>query len=135
LKISKGMKTKELFFVKVEPDEDLLKSLEEAIRLKGIDNAIVATAVGSLKKVVLVNPRTLTKPPETGKIEVEGPFEIVSLMGAIGTNHAHGGKMGHLHICLSRHEGPVVGGSLDYGSLAFYPIEVTLITYEGSYDI
>jgi predicted DNA-binding protein with PD1-like motif len=135
MKISKGMKTGELFFVKVDADEDLFKSIEEAVKQKGVDNAIVVTAVGSLRKAVFVNPRSLKKPPEVGRAEEEGPWEIVSLMGAIGKNHAHGGKAGHLHISLSHHGGPVVGGSLDYGSLAFYPIEVSLLAYEGPYDL
>ena len=131
MKISSGVKGGELFFVRIEADEDLLRCLEEVVTSKGIENAVVVTAIGSLKKAVLVNPGSLTKPPEIGRKEWDGPFEIVSLTGALGQNHAHGGKKGHIHICLSKHDGPTVGGSLDYGNLAFYPIDVCLHAYQG----
>ncbi len=135
MKISGGLKTGELLFVRVEEDEDLLQSLEEVAKSKGFENAVVVTATGSLKKAVLVNPLSLSKPPEVGKKEWEGPWEIVSLVGAIGKKHAHEGRMSHLHICLARHDGPAVGGILGFGSLAYYPIEVCLLAYQGSFGL
>jgi predicted DNA-binding protein with PD1-like motif len=131
LKVNNALKAGELFFVRIEPDEDLLRCLEEVVTSKGYENAVIVTAIGALKEAVLINPGSLTKPPEIGRKELEGPFEIVSLTGALGKNHAHGGKKGHIHICLSRHDGPAVGGSLDYGNLAFYPIDVCLLAYQG----
>jgi len=131
LKIGHALKAGEFFYVRIEADEDLFQCLEEAVRSKGIENAVIVTAIGSLRKAILVNPGSLTKPPEIGKKEWEGPWEIVSLTGALGKNHAHGGKMGHIHICLSRHDAPAIGGSLDYGNLAFYPIDVCLLGYQG----
>jgi predicted DNA-binding protein with PD1-like motif len=131
LKISGALKSGDLFFVRIEADEDLLGSLEEVVTSKGYENAVIVTAIGSLKKAVLVNPGSSTKPPQMGKKELDGPFEIVSLTGMVGKNHGHGGKKGHIHICLSSHEGPVVGGSLDYGNLAFYPIDVCMLAYQG----
>jgi predicted DNA-binding protein with PD1-like motif len=135
MKISSGLKTAEVFFVRVEEDEDFLQSLEEVAKSKGFENAVVLSATGSLKKAVLVNPISLSKPPEVGRKEWEGPLEIVSLVGAIGKNHAHQGRMSHIHICLARHDGPAIGGVLGFGSLAYYPIEVSLLSYQGHFDL
>jgi predicted DNA-binding protein with PD1-like motif len=115
--------------------EDLLQSLEEVAKSKGFGNAVVLSATGSLKKAVLVNPISLSKPPEVSRKEWEGPWEIVSLVGALGKNHGHGGRMSHIHICLARHEGPAIGGILDFGSLAYFPIEVSLLAYQGHFDL
>lgn len=92
MKVSNALKAGGFFFVRIETDEDLLRWLEEVVTSKGHENAIIVTAIGSVKKAVLVNPDSLTKPPEIGRKELEGPFEIVSLTGALGKNHGHGGK-------------------------------------------
>lgn len=132
MKISSAFKSGELFFIRIEPEEDLLRSLEEAFTSKGYENAVIVTAIGSLKNAVLINIGSMTKPPEAAKKEWEGPFEIISLTGLLGKNHSRGNQKGHIHICVSKHNGPVVGGGLDYGSIAFYPIDICMAGYQGA---
>ena len=94
-------------------------------------NAIVVSAVGSLSNAVLVNPVTLDKERHrTEKKELEGPLEIVSLMGAIRPAHAHEDRMSHIHISLARYDMPDSGRILRYESKAWHPVEVYLLAYE-----
>ena len=132
MKISSALKSGELFFVRIEPEEDLLRCLEEGVTSKGCENAVIVTAIGSLKNAILINIGSMAKPPEAVRKEWEGPFEIISLTGLLGKNHSRGSQKGHVHICVSKKDGPVAGGGLDYGSIAFYPIDVCMAAYQGA---
>lgn len=123
-------KVKEVISIRVEPGECLLGTIESAVKEAG-GNAFVLTAVGSLSKAVVSNPQSLDKEQiKLGREELEGPFEIVSLVGAVGPAHKHGETMSHLHVAASRRDGSVVGGGLWYGSEPWFPIEVHLLVYE-----
>lgn len=117
---------KEIITVRVDPGECLLGKIESAMKEVG-GNAIVISAVGSLSKVVLTNPQSLDKENRrTTKRELEGPFEIVSLIGDVGPKHARKNQMSHIHIAVGSHD-KVEGGGLSYGSEAWYPIRVYLL--------
>jgi predicted DNA-binding protein with PD1-like motif len=123
-------KAKEIISVRVDPGECLVGTIERAVKEVG-GNAIVLTAVGSLIKVVLSNPKSTDKQHlKIDRKELDGPFEIVSLVGAVGPAHKHGETMSHMHIAVSRHDKPVGGGGLGYGSEAWFPVEVHLLMYE-----
>ena len=121
---------KEIICIRVEPGECLLSTIEKLMRETG-GNAIVVSAFGSLSKVVFSNPTTLDKQsPSPDRTEMGGPFEIVSLMGAVGPAYTHKDRMSHIHIAVSRHDGPVVGGGLWYGSEAWFPVMVHLLVHQ-----
>ncbi len=123
-------KPKEIISVRIEQGECLRGKIESAMKEVG-GSAIVISAFGSLSKVVFSNPASIDKQHrKTDKKELEGPFEIVSLMGAVGSASAHKDRMSHIHIAVSRHDGPVQGGGLGYGSEAWFPINVHLVVYE-----
>lgn len=123
-------KSKEFISLRVDSGECLLGTIESAVKEVG-GNATVLTAVGSLSKVVVSNPRSLDKDQiKVDRKELQGPFEVVSLVGAVGPAHKHGEAMSHLHISVSRHDGSVVGGGLWYGSEPWFPVEVHLLMYE-----
>lgn len=123
-------KVREVISIRVEPGECLLRTIESVVKEAG-GNAFVLTAVGSLSKVVVSNPESLNKEQiKVGRKELQGPFEIVSLVGAVGPAHKHGETMAHLHISVSRHDGPATGGGLWYGSEPWFPVEVHLLMYE-----
>ena len=123
-------KAKEVILVKVNPEECILEKIEGAMKEIG-GNAIVVSAVGTLSCAVLVNPVTLDKERHRlEKRELDGPLEIVSLVGAVGPAHAHGDRMSHIHISLAKYDMPNSGGILRYGSKAWHPVEVYLLAYE-----
>ena len=125
-------KVREIITVRVEPGQCLMGTIESAMKEIG-GNAIVVSGVGSLSKAFLANPGSLDRQQVMRMIkrkELDGPLEIVSLVGAVGPAHAHEDRMSHIHIALSRHDGPDTGGILMYGSEAWFPVEVYLLTYE-----
>lgn len=79
----------------------------------------VVTCVGSLTQAHLryANQKEGTR--------LEGPFEIVSLVGCGGT----GGW--HLHLSISDSEGSTLGGHLLEGNLIYTTAEIVLVELEG----
>lgn len=123
-------KTREIISVRIDPGECLTRTIENAMKEVG-GNAVVITAVGSLSKLVVYHPESLDKQQlKVAKKEMDGPFEIVSLVGTVGPAHRHEDRMSHMHIAVSQHNGPVIGGILGYGSNAWFPVEVYLLAYE-----
>ena len=124
-------KFKEIVTLRVDPGECLQASLEKFIKYEG-GNALVLTAVGSISKIVYANPK-----PNVSKInievdekEIQGPFELVSLIGGVGPIHAHGKGDSHLHIAVSKHDGSLIGGGLRYGTEPWFPVQVQLLFQE-----
>jgi len=130
MEISGRYQAKEIISIRVNPGECLVGTIEKAVKEFG-GNAIVLTAVGSLIKVVISNPKSRDKENlKIDKKELDGPFEIVSLVGAVGPAHKHGETLSHMHIAVSCYDTSVTGGGLGYGSKAWFPVEVHLLAYE-----
>lgn len=108
---------------RIKPGQDLKLELERVIKLEDITSGFIATAVGSLHKVVI---RMAGAQPEKQDIRtLEGHFEIVSLVGTLSLDGAH------IHISVSDSEGNVIGGHLKEGSLVTTTAEIVL-GYEDS---
>lgn len=119
---------KDIISVKVDPGECIQATLEKAVENEG-GNALILTAVGSVSKLAFANPKpSLDKEAiEVGINEVEGPFELISLIGGVGPAHAHGKGNSHLHIAVSSHDGSIIGGGLRYGTEPWFPVQVQLL--------
>ena len=101
--------------LRLSPGDDLKQSLSEYAQTHNIGALAVVTCVGSLSKAGV---RYANVPSGTS---LEGPFEIVSLVGC-------GGIAGwHLHIGLSDSDGKMIGGHLMEGSLVFTTAEIVLV--------
>lgn len=89
--------------VRLNPDEDLKKRIEEICQKNNIKAGVLISAVGSLKTA---NIRVAD-----GKTEkrFKRNFEIVSLNGTVSVNGCH------LHISLADQNTNVIGGHLKYG--------------------
>ncbi|MCL4746276.1 MAG: DNA-binding protein [Burkholderiaceae bacterium] len=120
-----------IVFVTVSPGDCLQATLEQAIGDAGASAAIVLTTVGSLTRLVFANPGSLDKDDRrVGVRTADGPLEIVSLVGGVGSAYQHGEAQSHLHISVSRPDGQVIGGSLRYGSTAWFQIQVRLLLHD-----
>ena len=97
------------------PGDDLIGGLEAALAEMGAQAAALVTCVGSLTEASL---RFADRPDGTA---LEGPFEIVSL---IGTLEPAGW---HLHAALSDAEGRVVGGHLMPGCPVRTTAEIVMV--------
>ena len=100
--------------LRLRPGEDLRRALDTLARERVIDAACVVTCVGSLRRAVLrlADGMRVT--------ELEGPFEIVSL---VGTLSQHGS---HYHLALSDGEGRTVGGHLKVGCIVYTTAEIVI---------
>ena len=120
-------KTSTVVIVRVDPGECIQHTLETFVKDRG-GNAMVLSAVGSVSKLNVANPKSLDKENlDVAVYEFEGPFEFMSLIGGVGPVHAHGKSDSHLHIAVSRHDGTVLGGGLRYGTEPWFPIQVYLL--------
>ena len=100
--------------LRLYPDQDLRETLLKFCVDRRIDAACIVTCVGSLKHAVI---RFADAPDGT---TLEGPYEIVSLVGTISRHGTH------LHISLSDSEGNLVGGHLLNGSSIHTTAEIVL---------
>lgn len=80
-----------LVYVRLDPDEDLLRGLEQAVARLHLCNGAILAGVGSLKSYRFHVVSTPALPPENAFIDGEGPFDIVTVTGAVldGRVHAH----------------------------------------------
>ena len=117
------------FLIKIRPGESLVRSIEQIARQEEIHNAVVLSAIGSVKNVHLNDIKSGAKLPITPARltfhELEGPLELLSLTGNIVP--AETGQVNcHLHIMASKSSGDVVGGHLQDAEV-FATCEIVLV--------
>jgi len=82
---------KNLIFVRLNPGDDLLASLEEAAKKNGIKNAVILTGIGSACSHHFHVVGTRVNPPRNDFVKGEKASDIVNINGYIieGRVHAH----------------------------------------------
>lgn len=103
------------FAVRLKPGQDLKKELAAFCRDKNLQASAIVSGVGSLKVA------ELRLADEKQKVQLQGPFEMVSLTGTLGTEGLH------LHIAIADREGKVLGGHLLDGCLIHTTAELVLL--------
>jgi predicted DNA-binding protein with PD1-like motif len=80
-----------LLYVRADPGADLLKVLQAAAEREGIRNGAIICGVGSLSAYHYHVVSTAVLPPENAYVRGEGPFDILTVTGAVmdGRVHAH----------------------------------------------
>ena len=110
--------------IELERGEKIIESICERLKALGIKNAVVASVVGSIQKLVYHRPTELSQSTIDEFITIEEPLEICSLTGTVIDGVAH------FHFTAA---GPkeVYGGHLEPGSETLYLFEVTLAEIKG----
>ncbi|MCM2278393.1 MAG: DNA-binding protein [Oligoflexia bacterium] len=103
------------FAFRLTPGQDLKLEILAFIRARELHAATLLTCVGSLTRA------SLRLADREDASLVEGPFEIVSL---VGTASAAGGA--HLHLAISDGDGRTLGGHLMEGSLIHTTAEIVI---------
>jgi hypothetical protein len=116
------------FVIKIEAGGHLVPRLIGFARETGMHNAVIVSAVGSMKNVrfrgIKSGARLPITPPRVHVHEVEGPLELLGLEGNIFPDP--GGEPDcHLHILLGKSSGEVVGGHL-FNAEVFASCEILL---------
>ena len=84
-------KSKDLFFVRLNEDEDILLSLRKAVKEHGILNAVILMGMGSVKSYHFHVVESGINPPRELFLKSELPCDIVNINGLViaGRVHAH----------------------------------------------
>ena len=108
------MDNNKVYIFRLNPGEDLRKSIEAFVKEKNIIAGWINTCVGSLTDYTIrfANQR------EGG--HGSGHFEIVSLTGTISVNGSH------LHISISDSNGKTIGGHLLEGCKIYTTAEIVI---------
>lgn len=104
--------------LRLMPGEDLIVSLDKYCQKYQIEAAYIGTCVGSLAKV------SFRKGYNQMLVSLEGPFEIVSLVGTL----SKGGI--HLHAAVSDEHFQVRGGHIVVGCTVKSTAEIVVIELE-----
>lgn len=99
-----------LIFIRLFPDEDIFKKLEEACKKYKVDTAVIISGIGQLKDFKLGYFK------EKGNYTQEHfktPHELLSLEGNIARRDEE--YIFHLHAALSNEKKEVIGGHLVEG--------------------
>lgn len=107
------------YALRLKPGQDLRRELESFAKAEKLQAGLVLTAVGSLTKAAL----RLADQTET--TELEGKFELVSLVGTLSPDGVH------LHVSLSDKTGRTVGGHLVEGCTVYTTVELVIGEVEG----
>jgi uncharacterized protein len=111
---SNNMEQQQVFAFRLKPGEDLKVSIEKFIKENNIQAGYVVTCVGSLTNY---NIRFANQPEGT---KDTGHFEIVSLVGTLGTDGSH------LHISIADSSGKTIGGHLLDKNLVYTTAEIVI---------
>lgn len=113
----------EVIFTRFHPGDDLFQALVQTVKEQGWERAVIISGIGSLEDVVFVAPKPAFKIPvqpaeNLNKIEIKGPFELMSIEGNIVPlvgefgNLKHGDPVLHIHCLLSHGNGELTGGHM-----------------------
>lgn len=116
-----GCKTKTMdeatisaYAFRLKPGDDLKAGIEKIVKEKNIKAGWIATCVGSLTNY------TIRFANQSDSATGSGHFEIVSLVGTLGTAGSH------LHISISDSTGKNIGGHLMKGCTIYTTAEVVI---------
>lgn len=98
--------------------QDLKQTIEKLVKTMDISAATVIGAVGSLNMATLRMAGAAADKQDIRKLE--GPFEIVSLIGNLGQTRTH------LHMAVSDKDGVVIGGHVKEGCKVHTTVELVL---------
>ena len=116
------------FVIKIGPGEGLRERLVEVARAVEVRQAVVVSAVGSVKDVrfrgIKTGARLPLTPARVHAHEIEGPLELLALTGNLIPDE-HGEIDCHLHVMASRSSGEVLGGHL-FDARVFATCEIVL---------
>src|SRR3712207_9343184 len=94
--------------LRLDPGEDVLLALREAVPDHAIRNAAILSGVGSLDRYHFHVVKTTNMPPGNTFVRGEGPFDILTVTGLVVDGEVHA------HITFSNTE-LAMGGHLEEG--------------------
>jgi len=131
----------EVIFTRFHPGDDLFEMIRRALRNAGWERGVILSAIGSLRSVSFVDPKPSVEIPlnreKVNLIEMEGPFELISLEGNVVplvgefADMKDGDPVVHLHAILGHEDGRMTGGHMAKATV-FTTTELFLAHVKGS---
>lgn len=116
------------FLLKIEPGQKIVERLQIFAKQEGVKNAVINSAIGSVKDVYFRGIKSGAKRPITEprmrQHHEEGPLEMLGLEGNLIVDET-GDADSHFHILMSKSSGEVIGGHL-YDAEVFVSCEILL---------
>ncbi len=116
------------FVIKITPGEQIRERLQQFAAAARVKNAVIVSAVGSVKNVAFRGIKAGAKLPITEprmhQHQAAGPLELLGLDGNLITDEK-GDIDCHLHILVGKSSGEVVGGHL-FDAQVFATCEILL---------
>ena len=116
---------KNFWIVRLDPGEDVLISLKNFIKEKGIKQGLVAAGYGTLSKISLHWVVHNRFPPDNRFDDWEAGIEIMSMNGLIVDGEPH------IHLTASTVDG-AFGGHMEEGCICYVLCEVGIVELEGA---
>jgi uncharacterized protein len=119
----------EVIVVGLAPGEMVLESLQAAIKTHQIQNGVVVSGIGTLKRCKMhhIEPADANRPdnfpPKDRIFILEKPLELVSVSGVIADGQPH------LHIVVSYRDEEVYAGHLEDHSEVLYLAEIVILKF------
>jgi len=98
-----------LLLVRMDPGEDLLATLLQAMEEQGVSSVVVVSGIGAVDGVEVGYFDPASRQYERAKLE--GSHELVSVSGTVGWDAAQGFQP-HVHVALGGRDHVVRGGHL-----------------------
>jgi predicted DNA-binding protein with PD1-like motif len=99
---------KRLVLIRLNPNDDILPSLQAAVDREGIRDGLILNGAGSVSSYHFHVVETTRMPPGNVFVKGEGPYDIVGMSGLV-----LGGRV-HAHIVFGNTE-KAFGGHLEAG--------------------
>lgn len=114
-----------VFALRLDPGDYLLESIKACIQKEGIQDAYIASAIGTLDYCIMHMVMTTSFPPvEHFERWEDKPLELASIDGIIA------GGAPHLHMVVSDHE-KAYAGHLEEGCRILYLAEIVIVELQG----
>ncbi len=115
-----------VFALRLDPGDDLLESINAFIKQEGIQDAYIASAIGTLDYCVMHMVMTTAYPPvEHFERWEDKPLEVSSISGIIAN------RTPHLHMVVSDHQ-KAYSGHVEPGCRVLYLAEIVIVELEPS---
>ena len=117
-----------IVLARLNPGDDLLLALRQAVAAAGIRHGLVLSGIGSLSRYHVHVVKTMNLPPGDVFFEQDGPFDILVLTGYILDGRVHA------HLTVSDTE-KAIGGHLEEGCRVLTFAVVTLAETDEAADL
>jgi uncharacterized protein len=112
-------RTIRILALRLKPGQDLRQQIEAFVKEKHLRAGFIITTVGSLQHA------GIRLADQSSATQFEGKFEIVSLVGTLGSDGVH------LHISISDSNGKTLGGHVVEGCLIYTTAEIVIGEAQG----